>query len=91
MSAAASCRPDESTAALLLYEDKNGERISVFVTAERRRNGQRHVSDGGRRPEAVYWLDDGYGCAIVGTLPHEQLASLARNAYRQLLVGAGKA
>ena len=25
-------------------------------------------------PEAVYWLDKGYGCAVVGSLPREQLA-----------------
>jgi anti-sigma factor RsiW len=80
-----------NTAALLLYEDKDGARISVFVTAEAgaTAKGTYQMAAGG--PSAVYWLDDGYGCAIVGTLPREQLAKLARNAYRQLLVGAGKA
>ena len=39
---------------------------------------------------AVYWLDKGYGCAIVGALPQERLAAVARNAYRQLIEGAEK-
>jgi anti-sigma factor RsiW len=39
----------------------------------------------------VYWLDEGWGCAVVGTLPQEQLLDVGRKAYRQLLTGAGMA
>ena len=37
----------------------------------------------------IYWLDEGWGCAVVGSLPTEKLTEVARNAYRQLLAGAG--
>ncbi|TIU96158.1 MAG: anti-sigma factor, partial [Mesorhizobium sp.] len=38
-------------------------------------------------PEAVYWLDEGYGCAVVGSLPRAQLTAVAKSAYSQLLAG----
>ncbi len=77
------------TAALMLYEDAQGERISVYVTAEggARSRGTYGPEDGGAR--AVYWLDQGYACAIVGDLPQERLSAVARDAYKQLLAGAG--
>ena len=46
------------------------------------------TSDSGEDgPEAIYWLDKGYGCAVVGSLPHERLAAVAKSAYGQLLAG----
>lgn len=80
-----------STAALMLYADAEGNRISVYVTAEgtERSKGTYTLASGG--PEAVYWQDEGYGCAIVGTLPPEQMGVVAKDAYKQLLAGAGLA
>ncbi|MEJ6781471.1 anti-sigma factor family protein [Aminobacter sp. Piv2-1] len=77
------------TAALMIYEDGQGERISVYVTAEggAKAKGTYGPEDGGAR--AVYWLDQGYACAIVGNLPQERLSEVARDAYKQLLAGAG--
>ena len=79
----------QKTAALLLYEDGNGSRISIYVTAEgeEKAKGTYRMETGGA--SAVYWLDKGWGCAVVGTLPQERLVEVARNAYRQLLAGAG--
>jgi anti-sigma factor RsiW len=79
----------QNTAALLLYEDAMGNRISVYVTAEgeEKAKGIYKLETGGA--SAVYWLDKGWGCAVVGTLPQEQLLDVGRNAYRQLLAGAG--
>lgn len=76
-----------NSAAMLLYEDQKGNRISVFITAEavKKSKGSYAQSDDG--PRAVYWLDEGYGCAIVGSLPRERLNEVARSAYRQLLAG----
>ncbi|MDR7031790.1 anti-sigma factor [Mesorhizobium sp. BE184] len=76
-----------NSAAMLLYEDQKGNRISVFVTAEavKKSRGSYAQSDDG--PRAVYWLDEGYGCAIVGSLPRERLNEVAKSAYRQLLAG----
>jgi anti-sigma factor RsiW len=79
----------QKTAALLLYEDRNGSRISIYVTAEgeAKAKGTYRAETGGA--SAVYWMDKGWGCAVVGTLAQERLVGVARDAYRQLLVGAG--
>jgi anti-sigma factor RsiW len=81
----------QKTAALLLYEDTQGNRISIYVTAEgeEKAKGIYRLETGGA--SAVYWLDAGWGCAVVGTLPQEQLLDVGRKAYRQLLAGAGMA
>ncbi len=81
----------QTTAALLLYEDAKDNRISIYVTAEgeEKAKGIYKLETGGA--SAVYWLDKGWGCAVVGTLPQEQLLDVGRKAYRQLLAGAGMA
>ncbi|MDH4985675.1 anti-sigma factor [Aminobacter anthyllidis] len=78
-----------TTAALMLYADAEGNRISVYVTTEgtERSKGTYTLASGG--PEAVYWQDKGYGCAIVGTLPPKQMGVVAKDAYKQLIAGAG--
>ncbi|MFE0013884.1 anti-sigma factor family protein [Mesorhizobium sp. NPDC059054] len=73
-------------AAMLLYEDAEGNRISLFVTSESGSYAKGTYAEK-NRPTAVYWLDKGYGCAVVGALPQERLAIVARNAYRQLIEG----
>ncbi|KQU65655.1 anti-sigma factor [Aminobacter sp. DSM 101952] len=80
-----------STAALMLYADEQGNRISVYVTTGGidATKGTYVLADGG--PEAVYWQEQGYGCAVVGTLPPDELRVVARDAYKQLLAGAGLA
>lgn len=76
-------------AAQLLYEDAAGNRISIYVTAEgaEQAKGIYKLEDGGA--SAVYWLDNGWGCAVVGTLPRDRLLDVGRKAYRQMLAGAG--
>ena len=79
----------QKTAGLLLYEDAKGDRISIYVTAEgeEKSKGIYKLETGGA--SAVYWLDEGWGCAVVGTLPQDQLLDVGKKAYRQLLAGAG--
>lgn len=77
----------QGKAAMLLYEDAKGERISLFVTAESADTAKGTYAAGADGPEAVYWLDKGYGCAVVGTLPPERLSAVAKSAYGQLLAG----
>ncbi|UVK38072.1 anti-sigma factor [Mesorhizobium sp. AR10] len=77
----------QSKAAMLLYEDAKGERISLFVTAESAEKAKGTYMAEQDGPEAVYWLDKGYGCAVVGSLPRERLAAVAKSAYGQLLAG----
>jgi anti-sigma factor RsiW len=81
----------QKTAGLLLYEDAKGDRISIYVTAEgkEKSKGIYKLETGGA--SAIYWLDEGWGCAVVGTLPQDQLLDVGKKAYRQLLDGAGMA
>lgn len=78
---------DEGKAAMLLYEDAKGERISLFVTAESSQTTKGTYTAEADGPEAVYWLDKGYACAVVGSLPPERLSEVAKTAYDQLLAG----
>jgi anti-sigma factor RsiW len=78
-----------TSAAMLLYEDTNGNRISIYATTEGAEKawGVYEQEFGGA--SAVYWLDRGWGCAVVGTLPQEKLVEVGKKAYRQMLAGAG--
>jgi anti-sigma factor RsiW len=77
------------SAAMLLYENAEGGRISIYVTTEGAEKswGIYEAEHGGA--SAIYWLDKGWGCAVVGTLPEEQLIDVGKKAYRQMLAGAG--
>ncbi|RVD57097.1 anti-sigma factor [Mesorhizobium sp. M2D.F.Ca.ET.185.01.1.1] len=78
---------EQGKAAMLLYEDAKGERISLFVTADSSATSKGTYTAEGGGPEAVYWLDKGYACAVVGSLPPERLSDVAKTAYGQLLAG----
>ena len=77
----------QGKAAMLLYEDAKGERISLFVTAESAATSKGTYAAESGGPEAVYWLDKGYACAVVGSLPPERLSDVAKSAYGQLVAG----
>ena len=79
--------------ALLAIENAvfSTDRISIYVTAEGAGKAKGIYSDEAGEASAIYWLDKGWGCAVVGTLPREQLLDVGRKAYRQLLAGAGMA
>ena len=77
----------ENRAAMLLYEDGGGNRLSMFITAEPAVSGKGTYAETGRGPRAVYWLDKGYGCAVVGSMPDKRLDVVAASAYRQLVAG----
>ena len=69
--------------AQLMYQNSAGLRVTLYL----------------RRPEAgadtafrfqregdlnlFYWVEDGFGCALVGKLPREQLLAMANAVYRQ--------
>lgn len=74
-------------AAMLLYEDDAGNRLSMFITSEAVTRGKGTYAEAADGPRAVYWLDKGYGCAVVGTLPNGQLNAVAASAYKQLIAG----
>lgn len=78
---------DDKVAALLVYKDAAGKQISLYVTATTEDGIKGTYAEAGGL-SAVYWLDKGFGCAVVGALPSDQLTDVARSAWRQLLKGA---
>ena len=69
--------------AQLMYQNAEGQRVTIYL----------------RKPEAgvstafsfqrdgelgqFYWVEDGFGCALVGKLPREKLLALAEAVYKQ--------
>lgn len=80
----------DRTAAQFMYQDASGNRISLYVTRDptNRETGFLMAEERGAR--ALYWLDDGYGCAVTGNAPQEVLLAVANEAYRQLLQEMGE-
>jgi anti-sigma factor RsiW len=69
--------------AQLMYQNSGGQRVTVYLrkpeagasTAFRfQRDGELGL---------FYWIEDGFGCALVGKLPREQLLALAESVYKQ--------
>ncbi len=76
--------PDaQGPSAQLMYQNSGGQRITVYLrkpeagaaTAFRfQRDGELGL---------FYWVEDGFGCALVGKLPRAQLLALAEAVYKQ--------
>jgi anti-sigma factor RsiW len=79
---------EQRPAALLVYRDQTGSHLSIYVTAEGEAKTRGTYTQAAGGPTAIYWLDKDYGCAIVSSLPEEQLNEVARSAWRQLVEGA---
>ncbi len=78
--------PDTNgTAALMMYEDDLGRRITLYVapSADDAETAFRFVQSAGAR--GFWWLDQGIGCALVGDLPRDTLRAIAVAAYDQLV------
>jgi anti-sigma factor RsiW len=69
--------------AQLMYQNSGGQRITLYLrkpeagasTAFRfQRDGELNL---------FYWVEDGFGSALVGKLPREQLLALAETIYKQ--------
>lgn len=75
-------------AALLVYKDQAGNQLSIYMTPQPGNDirGTYTAEAGG--PNAIYWLNKGFGCAIVSNLSQDQMRDVARNAWRQLLSAA---
>ncbi len=75
------------SAAQFMYEDASGNRVSLYITRDPgdRETGFRLLREGNTR--AVFWLDEGYGCAVAGSATDTVLARVADIAYRGLLAG----
>jgi anti-sigma factor RsiW len=77
--------PDmNGTAAAMMYEDGNGRRVTVFVAPE---PGQVETAlrfAEGEGSKGFWWIDGGFGCAVVGDAPRDVLKTLAGKAYEAL-------
>jgi anti-sigma factor RsiW len=77
--------PDASgPSAQLMYQNGGGQRVTLYL----RKPGAgtpsafRFQRDGDLG--LFYWIEDGFGCALVGKLPREQLLVLANAVYKQI-------
>ncbi|PZR00567.1 MAG: hypothetical protein DI533_08440 [Cereibacter sphaeroides] len=75
---------DKGPAALLMYEDDKGRRITLFIE-----NGGNQESamlyTAGDQTGTFSWVDEGLGCALTGDLPRDALRDIAMSAYEQLI------
>lgn len=69
--------------AQLMYQDSSGLRITLYL---RRPDAGASVAFKFQRDGELnlfYWVEDGFGCALVGKLPRAQLLALAEAVYKQ--------
>lgn len=69
--------------AQLMYQNGHGQRVTVYLRkpAAGSETAFRFQRDG--ELGLFYWVEDGFGCALVGKLPREQLLLLADAVYKQ--------
>ncbi len=74
-----------TAAAMLMYEDAEGHRLSLYVEATPGQSGSafRFAEDGAM--QSVWWSDEGFSCAVVGEMPRAELQQIARDAYDHLI------
>lgn len=69
--------------AQLMYQNGAGQRVTVYLRKPEAGAGTafRFQRDG--ELGLFYWVEDGFGCALVGKLPRAQLLALAEAVYKQ--------
>ena len=78
--------PDTNgTAALMMYEDDLGRRITLYVAPSKNGAETAFRFAEGDGAQGFWWLDEGIGCALVGDLPRDTLRAIAVAAYDQLI------
>ncbi|MBX3575747.1 MAG: anti-sigma factor [Rhizobiaceae bacterium] len=78
---------EDGPAALLVYQNSKGDRISIYMTAASTTKARGLYGEHEGTTKAIYWLDPGYGCAVVSDLPEDQMRPVARDAWRQMVDG----
>ncbi|MGV2065208.1 anti-sigma factor family protein [Agrobacterium sp. 22-226-1] len=74
----------EGAAAQLMYEDKSGQRVTLYIVAavDSSDTAMRRSSVGSL--EAISWDDETIRCALVGNLPSDRMDAIAKDTYQQL-------
>ncbi|WP_414709053.1 anti-sigma factor family protein [Ramlibacter sp.] len=80
---------DSGARAQFMYQNANGERVTLYVGAVDGAAGKgmgetafRFANEGG--VASFYWVENGFGYAITGKLPRPAMLVLAEAVYRQL-------
>ena len=71
-------------AAQLMYEDASGQRVTIYVTAALPGGAEEYEHVAAGPAEAVYWADGRITCTVIGTLPPEQMQTVARAVFAQM-------
>ncbi|WP_370674704.1 anti-sigma factor [Pleomorphomonas sp. PLEO] len=76
-----------SAAALLMYENRDGSRVTLYIVPKVGEETAMRFSSGDGLT-AVSWQAETLGCVLVGNLPRETLLGLAKASYGSLDAGA---
>ncbi|PKR89010.1 anti-sigma factor [Pleomorphomonas diazotrophica] len=76
-----------SAAALLMYENRDGARVTLYVVPKDGGETAMRFSSVGDLT-AVSWQAEALGCVLVGSLPRETLTKLAKASYGTLDAGS---
>ena len=75
---------DTGAAALLMYDDDQGRRITLFVEPGRGTADSAFQFTQGDHARTYSWDDEGISCAVTGDIPRDTLHAIALAAYGQL-------
>jgi anti-sigma factor RsiW len=75
---------EEGSAAQLMYEDADGKRLTLYITAGEPGTPEVDYASAGAL-HTYYWTSDAIDCAMVSDLPAETIRIIATSAWRQLV------
>jgi anti-sigma factor RsiW len=75
-------------AAQLMYEEPNGDRLTIYVRVGL--SGETRLYRATEKLGTFLWIDEGFGCVIVGRADRNFLARVADSVYEQILPDAPK-
>ncbi|WDR04825.1 anti-sigma factor [Devosia rhodophyticola] len=76
--------PKTGRAAQIMYENAAAERVTVYITAAVRGQGDVYENARFDQTEALFWTNPFITCTVVGTLPDAQMKTIGRAVYQQL-------
>ncbi|MBG0507477.1 anti-sigma factor [Agrobacterium sp. MOPV5] len=74
----------EGAAAQLMYEDKSGQRVTLYIVAAADSSDTAMQRSSLGSLEAISWDDETIRCALVGNLPSDRMDAIAKDTYQQL-------
>lgn len=80
LSAAGCCPSFEGAAAQLMYEDKSGQRVTLYIVAAAETSDTAMRRSNVDALETVSWDDETIRCALVSGLPSDRMDAIAKDA-----------